>query len=159
MKSTTERSAIIRSALKALGYTSRDVSVKSDYYSMGSSIRVSIKRAAVPLALVERIAHEHESIDRDQFGDILSGGNRFVFVSYSQDALTELAKPYIDAVQRAVDATPEDNSRLTTVEGTAFMVGRRPFAMALWSEHGHLFEARCVEELARGIAIRLQKGG
>jgi hypothetical protein len=81
---TTERAAIIRAELKAKHkWSSRDVSVKADHFSMGSAIRISIKNPAVPLAAVKEIASAHESISRDASGEILSGGNRYLDIGYS----------------------------------------------------------------------------
>ena len=77
--------AVIRGQLKALGWTSRQVSVRSSEYSMGSEVRVVIKDPYVPIDLVRGIATKQaESIRRDAHGDILGGGNRFVYVRYSR---------------------------------------------------------------------------
>jgi hypothetical protein len=80
---TTERAALIRAELKAKHkWSSRDVSVKADHFSMGSAIRISIKNPDVSLAAVKAIAEAHESISRDEStGEILSGGNRYASCS------------------------------------------------------------------------------
>lgn len=154
--STTDRSAHIRAALKAKGWSSRDVSVKSEYYSMGSSIRVVIKNPTVPSAVVESIANEHESIDRDQWGEILSGGNRFVFVNYSAEALAHAADPYRLAVQQAIDALPDNDRSLQTIDGTPYMVGRTDGGrFSLWSDAGHQAETWDVSTLAELLAVRM----
>ena len=57
-------------------------SVKSCNYSMGSSIYVYWTDGPKKDD-VESIANNFESIDRDQWGEILSGGNRFVFCNHS----------------------------------------------------------------------------
>lgn len=117
--STTDRSATIRAELKKRGISSRHVSVRTDYYSMGSSIYVTIKDAAVSSELVKAIAKQHESIDRDQFGEILNGCNRYVHVSYSDSARQALAAPYLDAVKAAFAKIPHGDDRtLVSVEGT-----------------------------------------
>ena len=76
--------AVIRGQLKALGWTSRQVSVRSSEYSMGSEVRVVIKDPSVPIDVVRGIAKQAEYIRRDAHGDILGGGNRFVYVRYSR---------------------------------------------------------------------------
>ncbi len=86
---TVEASTKIRAALKAAGYGTKDVSVKNDSYSMGSSVHVRIKRATVPKDAIEAIANKHESVRRDDSGEILSGGNMFVSVDYAHGALDE----------------------------------------------------------------------
>lgn len=84
---SVDDAAKIRADLKAAGYGVRDVSVRNDSYSMGSSVDVKIKRAEVPLGIVSEIAHRQERIHRDESGEILSGGNMFVHVKYAHGVL------------------------------------------------------------------------
>jgi hypothetical protein len=84
---TVEASKTIRAALKAAGYGTKEVSVRNDSYSMGSTVHVRIKDPVVPLLLVEAIASRSERVDRDASGEILSGGNMFVQVTYEHGAL------------------------------------------------------------------------
>lgn len=122
---TTQRSAAIRAALKARGISSKDVSIRTDYYSGGSSIRIRVKNPNVSAAMVESIANEHENIHRDQFGDILSGGNRFVFVDYAPEAVEHFASLYREAVDRACQALDAAGpNALITVDGTDFALGK-----------------------------------
>lgn len=88
MHPTAERSATIRQQLKKLhGITSRQVSVKSDVYSLGSSIRITINDPAVDIREVQNVANRHERVDRDAYtGEILCGGNRHLFIEYSDEA-------------------------------------------------------------------------
>lgn len=158
--STTDRAAQLRAALKAKGWTSRDVSVRAEYYSMGSSIHVVIKNPDVPFAPVEEAANQHERIDRDGFGEILSGGNRFVHVSYSPTADAALAARYTDAVStaaRELDALTEAN-RLIPIGATGFMVGRgaNGWGYSLWGDGGHIQTANTPDYFASILAIRLQ---
>lgn len=157
--STTDRAAIIRKALKDRGWNSRKVSVTSSSYSMGSSIRVVIRDVTIPKAAVEAIANEHEKIDRCQYsGEILSGGNRYVFVEYDWRVVEDAAKPYVPAVQAAVDQV-HDNY-LIPIEGTPFMVGRDNNGwLTLWSTGltGSFLGgmSRNAEEVARAVVARL----
>jgi hypothetical protein len=48
----TDTAKNIRNAIKALGYGSRDVSVRNRSYSMGSTVDVTIKHWAVPFQTV-----------------------------------------------------------------------------------------------------------
>jgi len=65
----------IRAAVPALGH--RDLSVK-----YGGSYRVAVKKV-VPLSQVKAVAEQYESYSRcEHSGEILSGGNTFVFVEY-----------------------------------------------------------------------------
>jgi hypothetical protein len=91
-QTVTEAAADIRKALKAKGWTTRDVSVRAESFSMGSSIHIRIKNADVPLAPVSAIANDKEKIDRCHLtGDILSGCNRYVHVDYDHVAMDALA--------------------------------------------------------------------
>src|SRR5690242_8810015 len=85
----TARAAAIRAALKAQhGWTSRDVSVRAESFSMGSALRVKIKNPAVSLTAVRVIAREFETVSRcEQTGEVLSGGNTYLDVEYSYEVL------------------------------------------------------------------------
>lgn len=92
MGSAVEAAASIRQALKAKHITARQVSVRADQYSMGSTIHVRIKDSTVRKAVVEEIANAHEIVHRDSSsGEILCGGNRFVDVGYTEEAFAPLA--------------------------------------------------------------------
>ena len=75
-----EEAKIIRAELKQkLGLTVKDVSVKSDLYS----VWVRIKNKDVNINEVKNIAKKYESFDRcERTGEILQGGNSYVFVEY-----------------------------------------------------------------------------
>jgi len=156
--STTGRAAQIRAALKAKGWTSRDVSVRAHLYSMGSSIYVEIKNPTVPLSPVERIANAHESIDRDQFGDILSGGNRFVSVRYSHEAHEALSKRTIaELVAASMDLAAASENSLIPIGATGYLLGRdhNGHGFSLWRD-GHLQSAYELDTLAAHLAMRMQ---
>lgn len=74
--------ATVRNALKSeLGLNSKAVSVRQD---RGRSVYVTIKVPGVSLQRVTAIAERSESISRcAHSGDILGGGNTFVFVNYA----------------------------------------------------------------------------
>src|SRR5712664_1297342 len=74
LSSVAAAAAEIRAGLKK-AFPGVKFSVRSDNYSMGSSINVKWVDGPTPKA-VEKIAHAHERIDRDSYsGEILSGGN------------------------------------------------------------------------------------
>ena len=155
--STTERAAEIRKTLKAkYGWTSRDVSVVSDLYSMGSSIRIRIKNPGVHMGTVKAVASPHESIRWDPFvGEILSGGNRFVDVHYSHEAVEAFRAKYLEAVTAAVAGL--SGSGLVRVAGTPFLVGlgRHGHGYSLWDETSHLSEHYDVGGLAEAIGAKM----
>lgn len=74
-----ERLAAIRKELKEHGYSNRRVGVSYDGYA----IRLTIKELAIEMKEIENIAMKYENYSRDErTGEILSGGNTFVFVDY-----------------------------------------------------------------------------
>jgi hypothetical protein len=93
----TEKAKAIRSEIKTkFGLSSRQVSVKTDGATYDESIHVVAKTidAMKHYYDIEKLIHKYESIDRDQYsGEILLGGNTYVFMGYDRDAL----KPYIEA--------------------------------------------------------------
>lgn len=158
---TTERAAMIRAELKAKHkWSGRDVSVKADHFSMGSAIRISIKNPAVPLQAVKDIALEHESISRDDSGEILSGGNRYVDIGYSSEAREALAAQHLPAVQAAAEKLQAEPGYLFPVEGSGFLLGAGHhglgYGFALWQggESGrHLAEVGSLKEAATLIGM------
>jgi organic hydroperoxide reductase OsmC/OhrA len=71
----------IRQALKAEGYNSRKVSVRENPGGLSYSLTLTIKDETVERAKVEEIANNAKSVQRCPVsGDILGGGNTFVFV-------------------------------------------------------------------------------
>lgn len=86
--SAADAAKTIRTNLKKLyGITSRQVSVRSDSFSGGSSIDIAINDPAVDAKEVKNLANGHESISRcEASGEILSGCNRYVSVGYSSKA-------------------------------------------------------------------------
>lgn len=156
--STTEHAAYIRHQLKTqYGWTSRQVSVKARSYSMGSSIDVRIKDASVPIAVVKEIAQKAERIDRDPSGEILSGGNRFVSVSYDSDVLQAMGERWSPAVEAAAGQLADgDDHSLIAITGTAMYVGRSSRGMwALWGKGGHIQDGWELASIARAVAVRM----
>jgi hypothetical protein len=156
---TTERAAIIRKALKAQHKLSgRDVSVRAEHFSMGSSIEIKIKNPEVSVDAVKAIAEPHEKIDRDQFGEILGGGNRFLHIGYSSEARTALAARALPAVAAALEALQLEPGYLVPVTGSAFLLGAGHhglrYGLSLWRDGGHMQEVTDAEEAAFYIAAR-----
>lgn len=82
---TDSKANRLRAALKAAGFNARAVSVRHEHYSMGSTIHVTIMRAGIRLADVEKIASEFESVSRCSVtGEILNGGNTYLRVQHDR---------------------------------------------------------------------------
>lgn len=74
-----ERLAAIRKELKEHGYNNRRVGVSYDGYA----IWLNIKELAIDIKEIENIVMKYENYSRDErTGEILQGGNTFVFVNY-----------------------------------------------------------------------------
>lgn len=77
-----DRAKQIRQRLKNLGYTSKQISVTSKH-----AINITIKDLTIELEAIKRIGDEYREIDYCQVsGEILSGGNTFVFTQYDWQA-------------------------------------------------------------------------
>ena len=156
---TTERAAAIRAALKAKGISSRAVSVRSDSYSMGSSIDICVKDPNVSLATVKRLAEPHESIRRCEYsGEILSGGNRYVSVTYTSEALDALAARHIAAVEAAklaLEASSENS--LIPVGDTGYFLGNtnNGWGLSVWNQTSHVQQVSDAKGAAATIGARL----
>jgi hypothetical protein len=160
---TTEAAAEIRAQLKRKGWTSRQVSVRAEQFSMGSAINVLVKDPAVPLQPVRDAAEPHEHIRRCEVtGEILGGGNRYLSVRYSSEALEVIGRRYADAVQRAVNQA--SGTSLIPVEGTEFFVGLPPeyqhqnsMRITLWRGDGYVTDCYTVEAAAQVIGQTLNR--
>lgn len=152
---TVEHAALIRRTLKAkYGITSKQVSVRSDCYSMGSSIQITIKDPTIRKADVEAVARSHERVDYDAAsGEILSGGNRFVDVTYSGEAIAPLASQVLAILQtltepgQGVDWHNWRLSRPRNAPHYAAWQAEHPHASRTVSCHGMEHCARQVAEL------------
>ena len=79
-------------------------SVRSDRYSMGSSIDVMWVDGPATKA-VEKIIDQYSQIDRDAGGNILRGGNRFIF---AKRTYSPTSKKMFEAAVRKKFAEPND---------------------------------------------------
>ena len=156
---TTDHAAHIRQTLKAQhGWNSRQVSVRADYYSMGSSIHVTIKDASIPSSLVRAIAERAERIDRDGFGEILSGCNRYVDVGYDGPALKALGSRWLGAIDAAyLELHTTGENSLIPIQGTPYLLGydgHRGQGFSLWQDghQGNYYDLACVAE---GLGVKM----
>lgn len=103
---STERAAAIRGALKSrLGLTSKDVSVRVDSYSMGATVCVRAKSATVRLPEVRAVAQSFERVSRcEATGEILGGGNTYVDIEYTSEAIAPLRAQIFAALEAGESA-------------------------------------------------------
>lgn len=90
----------IREALKE-AFPGVKFSVRTSNYSMGSSI--SVKWVDFPtVKTVEEIANKYETVRYDEMGEILSGGNHFIFCSneWTEETRQEIEKNMPENIDR-----------------------------------------------------------
>lgn len=87
----TDKTKEIRDVLKKeLGLTNRDVSVK---YSGSINVKLKTVKSLPFKNKIKKVAEKHESYQRDErTGDILRGGNTFVFVELDWKFRDQLVK-------------------------------------------------------------------
>ena len=96
-KCVTVRAAEIRKKLKAIGYNSRMVSVRSSQFSGGDDITIRMKSVDVDDTKVREICKSYESIDYDEYsGEILMGSNSFVFVEWDWQFIVKAKEKWYD---------------------------------------------------------------
>ena len=156
---TTQAAADIRAAYKRNGWSSRQISVRADCYSMGSSIDIALKDGSIPLHKVKAIAQGKERIDRcEMTGEILNGGNRYVHVTLTDEARELKARRYIEAVERAIALLndPSDGVLQPIIKG--YYVGRGDCQeFALWGDL-HIAQCRDAESVAYSLAVKVEEG-
>ena len=113
----------IRKALKEeLGLNARKVGVRTGYGGYSKSIYVTVK-VPVPIKPVAEIAERQEKIWRcDYTGDILAGGNTFVFVNYAKGVLEELYDAKAIREMKPGDELCEDGVILARMEDLSFVI-------------------------------------
>ena len=153
--SSAEDAAKIRAAHKAQGITSRQVSVKSESFSMGSSIDITIKAPGISKSRVEEIANNYERIRRDDAtGEILSGGNRYVAVNFDWKLLNETAREFLPWLN-ALEIT--GNSMLPVPEEWAgvqeYYVGRQSAYRYTLTNGKQMIPVSGAESVAERLAI------
>ncbi len=100
----------IVNTIKELGYNQRQVSVKEGGGSLSWSFDVTVRDPKVNMEAVERAVKNHESVDRCQAsGEILSGGNTFIFVRATDEVKAVWASEFLPVIQVA-------SERLVTLE-------------------------------------------
>ena len=112
-------SAIREILKKRFKLTSRDVSVRS---SRGGGIDIHAKTVkALPyLNQIENIGKDHESISRDDYGNILRGGNFFVFTNIDWKFSNKLEKQIESELNKVItdDWKNDVGTNVVTLWGT-----------------------------------------
>lgn len=106
MNATDKTADKLRAALKAAGFNRKMVTVKHDHYSMGSTLYVTIRDASIGRATVAAISEQFENVRRDEYGDILSGGNTHLHLEYARGVLEVVATPIAQQLAAAAIGVP-----------------------------------------------------
>lgn len=126
--STKERAAQMRKEFKANGWNARKIGVRTEYFSMGSAIHVTVRDASVDCNKAKEIAGGFERIDRCEIsGEILSGGNCYLHFGLADKVKETLTAPILPAVEAALEEVKgldETSTALVSVNGTGTLVGR-----------------------------------
>ena len=98
-----ERSAAIRAEIKKLGYNSKQVSVRSRICGYSDETRIEVKDLSCDIKAIEKACMKFESIDYDQYsGEILSGGNTYIFVQYDHAAISKATEANIEKAEKTI---------------------------------------------------------
>lgn len=147
--STTDTAKQIRSDLKSqLGLNSRQVSVKK---TPGGAVRVKILVPTVSIDAVKKIACRYERVSHcEATGEILSGGNTFVFVLYAEEVIKHVA-----AVVRAMYEGAGSFRGISM-----YRSGTGDDDLDWFSAHGPGVSVRCwgLDFMCRQVAERLLSG-
>lgn len=149
----------IRERYKIRGWTARQISVRSDSFSGGSSIDITIKDPKIPIHEAKAIAEDKERIHRDHFGEILGGANRFVSVNVSSECAKAKATPYLETVKSAISCLPEHPTSTLQPVGHGYHVGRGPngYGFSLWGD-SYLYQGSNADEIAYYLAVCIEQG-
>jgi hypothetical protein len=92
--SNKELSKAIQNDLKAAGVPRAAYSIRVQDCGYSVSVRINIKDLSVLPAEVKRIALHYQEYERDVSGEILQGGNTYIFVDYDWKTLNNASAPY-----------------------------------------------------------------
>lgn len=163
--SNKDLSKAIQNDLKAAGVPRSAYSIRVQDCGYSVSVRINIKDLAILPADVKRIALHYQEYERDVSGEILQGGNTYVFVTYDWHTVKDAAEPYKDQAAEIFGngyreiMTHGNGNRLVyldTVPGEGFLSVKVPGQANIGI--GKRFYCRSAQTLAEGIAIFTASG-
>lgn len=109
--------------LKQAGIPKKSYKIKTDI----NSINITVTDPYVSLEDVGSVVYKYKSIDYDERGEILQGGNTFVFVKYSDNAFDTVIPEYMSDATAAYEYFQGDYPRNTyvidTANGEVYVIG------------------------------------
>ena len=89
----------IKNYLKENGIDTKKVSVKELPSSYSQAFQITIKSSDIDIEEVEKLSQHFKNYETDErTGEILQGGNTFVFVEYDYNTIKEVNQKYNDVV-------------------------------------------------------------
>ena len=158
--SNKELSRAIQNDLKAAGVPRAAYSIRVENCGYSVSVRIKIKDLAILPDDVKRIALHYQEYERDVSGEILQGGNTYVFVDYDWKTLDDASAPYREKAAAIrgkgyqVVMTHDNGNRLVyldTYNGEGFLSVRAPGQENISTMDR--FYCRSSNTLAEGLAI------
>lgn len=153
MTTATDRAKMIRTELKAQGISSRKVSVRAEYFSMGSALHVTIKDPSISMSVVKAVAEKYESLRRDEStGDILKGGNCYLHLGYTSEANAIRSAQYVEPLRVAMEAAKADPAACIQIGDTHVEVAFSHGDYQLWNGNRAGMHVGTPESAARVVA-------
>lgn len=123
-QSTTQ---LMKAKLKEAGIDTKHISIREGGGAYSTSYNVKIKSPYIDADEVKKIVNEYESYERDErTGEILEGGNTYVFATYDDSCFDEVSKPYMSKAKGYIDEAnaQQDGYGISIKEGvTLFKSG------------------------------------
>jgi hypothetical protein len=125
----------IAADLKAAGYNSKQVSVRSNPAGYSTSIKITIRDPMVVYSAVEEIERKYTRIDRDERSyEILSGGNTFVDTKLTDEVRESWSANYLPLITKAIsELKDEQHGVRIDARFTIFRNNRNDFKV--WDEY------------------------
>ena len=147
----------ITAKIKELGYNSRQVSVHNRAAGYSSALVVTVRDASISLETIENAVNVFEKIDRCQAsGEILSGGNTYVNVEYSDAAEAQIAAPFIAAVEKTIPTIAGNTGETVLENYILFGEGYSAFSLHFFGQDGA--GSRISQNLSDPASIALALG-
>ena len=103
MMTNKGRSAAVRAEIKKLGYSSKQVSVRSGYCGYSDYTHITVKDVKANIKEIEKACKKFQSIDYDMAsGEILEGGNTYIHVQYDYSAMNDAIKNELPKVNSII---------------------------------------------------------
>lgn len=118
MKNSNEIQSLLKSRL---GYNRTQVSVSAKH----SCITFTVRKKDVDFKKVEEFGNQFENIYRcEATGEILSGGNTFVDVRFSEEVKNEIKQDFIEVCEKAITEleTIESDNQGVDIKGTEYTI-------------------------------------